>query len=401
MLQAAAGWPVSDPLPSARMKQRLLFVSNLFPDQAEPYRGLDNATVLQHLRDRWDVRVISPRPSMGAWYGRSSDLHARPIDEPLRPVFLPVPYVPRFGSRWNHQLMARRLRPELAKVSSDFKWDVVLSAWLFPDGCAVAACADERPFHLIAQGSDVHRYLGDSARRAAILAAGQSARSVITRSRSLADALVSAGESKSKVHAIHNGVDLSCFRLTDKAAAREALNLKANERILLFVGNLLPVKDPTLLVKAFGLLCQKQPADNWRLVMIGKGPLRGELVALAASLGISERVTLPGPLPAADVARWMNAADVLSLTSHNEGLPNVVLEALACGLPIVSTAVGGISEVVDAPWKGILCEKRDPTLLADAVAQMAAESEPPRIAAASARSWQATADQYHSLLSNI
>jgi len=108
-VQAAAGRPIPDSLPPPRMKPRLLFVSNLSPDQAEPYRGLDNATILHHLRDRWDIQVIAPRPALSAWWGRAGAWQPRPEDKVFLPQFLSVPYVPPAGSFWNHRLMASKL----------------------------------------------------------------------------------------------------------------------------------------------------------------------------------------------------------------------------------------------------------------------------------------------------
>ena len=364
-------------------KPRLLFVSNLFPDATEPYRGLDNVTVLHHLRDRWDIQVIALRPSLRSWLGRSREWTLRPIDECFNPIFLEAPYVPKFGSRFNHQLMQRRLAPVLRSHSAD----VVLAAWLYPDAWAVTQSA-EKPCVLIAQGSDVHRYLKDSARRATILEAVGKASATITRSRSLATLLAEAGADSSRLHPIHNGVDTSMFHPGAPSEARTHLGLGSEEHIVLFVGNLLPVKNPHLLLRAFAEL----PADS-RLVLAGKGPLRAELEALATELGIASRTRFLGPQTATQIATWMRAADVLCMTSHNEGLPNVVLEARACGLPVVATNVGGIHEVIDAAAKGLLTP---PGELAPMVKALLAH--PPPSQPACNLSWQHTADAYHAVL---
>jgi hypothetical protein len=94
---------------------KLLFVSNLFPDTGEPYRGLDNATVLHHLHARGhEIRVLAPRPVL-----RRRAFAPRELDLPLRPEFLPVPYVPKLGGLFNHRLMAADLRPALARLRRD------------------------------------------------------------------------------------------------------------------------------------------------------------------------------------------------------------------------------------------------------------------------------------------
>lgn len=382
------------------MKPRLLFVSNLFPDHAEPYRGLDNATVLHHLADRWDVRVLALRPRLSAWWGRGVNLRARETDEVFEPEFLAVPYVPKLGSRWNHRLAAKALRPAMQRLDRSFHWDVVLGAWLFPDGCALANCEDERPLHLIAQGSDVHRYLGDPLRRAAIMDAVKRATSVITRSASLAQALMRAGATGSRVRPIVNGVDTDCFRVRDQAKMRAVLGVDAQSKVVLFVGNLLPVKDPNLLLQTFAHLVVRDAVANWQLVVIGKGPLKDRLTRIAVALGVAARVRFTGPLAAEAVAQWMSAADVLCLTSWNEGLPNVILEALACGLPVVATNVGGVVEAIDAEWKGTVCNSRSPIDIAAALEQALKNTDRASIAAHATRHWSATADAYHEALSS-
>lgn len=373
---------------------KLLFVSNLFPDTGEPYRGLDNATVLHHLHARGhEVRVLAPRPLL-----RRRTFEPRAIDRPLNPQFLPVPYVPKLGGLFNHRLMAAALRPALARLRREQSWDLVLASWLFPDGWAVAQAADAGPLALIAQGSDVHVYLRSRPRRAAILAACARAGTVITRSESLAHLLGAAGVESGRLRPIHNGVDTGVFHGGDTVAARQRLGLAETQRWLLFVGNLLPVKDPDFLLRAFARIAAACPEA--RLALAGRGPLRSALEAQAAALGLAERVRFLGPLDAAAVADWMRAADLLVMTSRNEGLPNVILEAQACGLPVVATRVGGIHEVVDEPWKGELTPPGDVSAWSAAVlARLAAPAERERLAALGmARAWPNVAGTYENAL---
>ncbi|MCB1212082.1 MAG: glycosyltransferase, partial [Verrucomicrobiales bacterium] len=329
--------------------RKLLFVSNLFPDAKEPYRGLDNVTVLHELRRWFEVRVISPRPWLPVLQCKPS-LQPRAADEVFAPEYLATPYLPKVGGAANHVLMARALRAPLQKLRSDFEWDVVMSSWLFPDTSAVAMALGENsePLVAIAQGSDVHRYLRSPLRRRAILSGLARSSACITRSNSLAIMLGEAGVAASKLVPIHNGINRDHFSLS------AAHPVPQDERVLLFVGNLLPVKDPLFLVQCFAELAKRRPQDRLRLVVVGKGPLEHAVRAEADRLGVGPQVSLTGPLDAADVGGWMRSAELLCMTSRNEGLPNVVLEAQACGLPVVATNVGGILECVDADWKGAL-----------------------------------------------
>ncbi len=346
----------------------LLFVSNLFPDARSPVRGLDNATLLHGLRKQfgYEIRVIVPRSVLppGRPLTQKILLHGRPGDETIRPTYLPTGYVPWFGSRWNDLLMARALRPSFARIVRDFKPDVVMASWLFPDGCAVAALCREAglPLVLVTQGSDTHQYLTDPIRRRKILIALDTSEAVICRSGDLAKRLESAGAAPKKLEVIYNGIDPEVFFPQNQVSAREALGIAPSLASLLFVGNLLPVKDPLFLVRAHASLSAFRTAAGLaptRLRFIGEGPLEGAIRREAGTLGTLGEIEFLGRRNSREVALWMNASDVLCLSSVNEGFPNVLLEAMACGLPIVSTDVGGIREKVNSPPTGRLVPPGD------------------------------------------
>lgn len=388
------------------MKPRLLFVSNLFPDASEPYRGLDNATVLHHLRAHYEIRVISPRPWLPL-LSKAWPKKARPIDEPFQPLFVRSPYLPKMGGLANHRLMAHALRAPLLRMHPHFPWDRVLGSWLYPDGWALQKAAakvtPQAPVTLIAQGSDVHAYLQSAPRRRAILSAVSHVNGTITRSRSLAELLSQNGADPSRLHPISNGVDTLLFHPNQRAEVRQELHIDPSETVLLFVGNFLPVKDPLRLVEHFTHLAAQLPERRLRLVMIGKGPLEAAVDEQIRASGLHDRIQRTGPLLADGVARWMRAADLLCMTSRNEGLPNVILEAQACGLPVLSTAVGGLHEIVDEPWKGTLTPLNDAPAWESAARQLIEQPlDRARIATlGTTRTWQATAEAYRHVIERL
>ena len=318
------------------------------------------------------------------------------MDEVFLPEYVASPYVPKMGGIANHLLMARALAAPMERPGREFEWDVVMSSWLFPDTAAVARVMGkaDRPLVAIAQGSDAHRYLKSSMRRKAILAGLQRSSACITRSNSLAQMLEAAGVPGSKLAPIHNGIDRSHF-FWDPGE-----RVAAPERVLLFVGNLLPVKDPLFLVQRFAELVQRRPQEKLRLVVVGKGPLEPSMQSEIARLGLVSQVTLTGPQDAAAVGRWMRRAEMLCMTSRNEGLPNVVLEAQACGLPVVATDVGGIHECVNADWNGALVPLDDgPAWIAAVERFLNVPADHQRIATVgSARHWAATAQRYREVI---
>jgi glycosyltransferase involved in cell wall biosynthesis len=378
---------------------KLLFVSNLFPDKREPQRGLDNATLLTHLSGRDEIRAVAVRPVL-PWSARQWE--PREAERRFLPRYVATPYVPKIGSAWNHRLMARALRTPLREIHEKFPFDAVLASWLYPDACAVALLAREMgfPFAAIAQGSDAHQYLAWPARRQIMLACLPQASAIITRSAELARLLRSAGLPAEQVHPIYNGVDTTRYQPGDQATARHECRLPADGRIVLFVGNFFAIKNPLLLLAAHARLRETSESGACHLVLLGGGPLERPARALAARLGTTGQVHFVGRQEPARVARYMQAADVLAVPSRNEGVPNVILEAFACGLPVVATHVGGIPEVLTHDFLGRLVAPENVAALAEGLG--AVLEAPPwraRIGAYAQRfSWTRTAEAYHDLL---
>jgi glycosyltransferase involved in cell wall biosynthesis len=299
--------------------------------------------------------------------------------------------------------MARALAEAIARLRQEFPFDLVLGSWLYPDGCALARLSPRLGFRywLICQGSDAHAYLGMPVRRRLIVAAAAGSGGVITRSADLARRLAAAGVGEHLLHPVYNGVDTALFRpAADPRTQRRVLGLEPDADYLLFVGNFLPVKNPLLLIESWHRARGLLPGRDLRLVMVGAGPLEAEIRGRAVARGLEGALVMPGRLPPAAVADYLRAACCLVLSSHNEGVPNVVLEAFASGVPVVATAVGGIAEVLDSRMLGTLVAPGNPEALAAALA--ATVSHPPPggpIAARGAEfSWEACARRYAELL---
>lgn len=384
---------------------KLLFVSNLFPDESDPVRGLDNATLLHNLREEKDyqIRVISPRPTpLPLKKPGNPKIKPRETDLCFLPKYVSVGYIPRAGSRWNDHLLERGIQKSFLQLICSWNPDMVLGSWLFPDGCALARlCAIRKlPLILITQGSDTHQYLKDPIRKKKIKSAIHSSRSVICRSGDLADQLAQAGVPREKLSVVYNGIDTGVFTPISRSEARSQAGIENDSPLLLFVGNLLPVKNPSFLLRAHAMLNQrrvpsgKPPAT---LCLVGQGPLRRTLEKETEELGTSAHTRWLGRLNPREVALWMNAADLFCLTSLNEGFPNVLLEAIACGLPIVSTDVGGIREKVNSPSIGRLVNLDDLPGYIEAL-EKTLDSRPMGAPISVDFSWKQVSGQYDQLL---
>ncbi len=380
----------------------LLVATNLFPDQNEPWRGLDNATLVHALQQQdpgLNIRVQAFRPSFRHFGAAENQLQPRAEDVRLNVDYFWTPYLPRWGGM-NHRLFAHAFARAQKSLPTDFVPQAVLVPWLFPDACGVAlhAAAWGVPVVSVAQGSDVHQYLDMPFRRRAILAMSRRVKAIVTRSKDLENRLVRRGVSGGKVCTIYNGVDVHTFKPASRPAARDVLNQPQDERLLLFVGNFLPVKGLDLLLDACAQVMAVQPV---RLALIGGGPLEAALRAQAAGLGIAGKVQFLGRHAAPQVAQWMQAADAVCLTSHNEGVPNVVLESLSSGRVPVCIDVGGIAEVVE-PVLGKRYLVKPRAAATYAAALLDAIQHPPEENAlhyaARAHSWENCAQKYLGLL---
>lgn len=380
----------------------LLVATNLFPDQNEPWRGLDNATLVHALQQQdpcLNIRVQAFRPSFRRYGAASNLLEPRPVDVGLHVDYFWSPYLPRWGGM-NHRLFSHAFARAHKSLPKDFVPQAVLVPWLFPDACGVSllAAAWGVPVVAVAQGSDVHQYLDMPFRRRAILAMSRRVKAIVTRSKDLENRLVRRGVSGGNVCTIYNGVDVHTFKPASRAAARGALGQPLGERLLLFVGNFLPVKGLDLLLAACAQVMAVQPV---RLALIGGGPLEGALRAQAAELGISDQIHFLGRHAAPQVAQWMQAADAVCLTSLNEGVPNVVLESLSSGRVPVCIDVGGIAEVVEPVLgKRFLVQQRDASAYASALLDVL-RHPPDEVAlhqAAKSYSWENCASKYLELL---
>jgi glycosyltransferase involved in cell wall biosynthesis len=179
--------------------------------------------------------------------------------------------------------------------------------------------------------------------------------------------------------------------MLDRAESRRRLGLPPEGRLLISVGHLIERKGHDLMLRALSSI--RARGLDARAMIVGSGPLGAELKALARSLGLEPFVTWIGNVPHAELAHHYAAADALVLASSREGWANVLLEALACGTPVVATAVFGTPEVITGPELGLLVHERSAEAIGAALEQALARTFDRRRlrAHAEAHSWDATA----------
>lgn len=174
-----------------------------------------------------------------------------------------------------------------------------------------------------------------------------------------------------RLFAIPNGIALERFApdQAQSAAQRAALNVSPGQTLIVTVARLVWFKGLDVLIDALALLAPRQPGA--RLAIVGAGPLRADLERRAQALGVGDRVTFTGERR--DVPQLLAAADVFALTSVSEGMPISILEAMASGLPVAATDVGGVGELVQDGETGLLTRPRDPAAFAAALESLSAD----------------------------
>ena len=345
---------------------RLLIVTSQFPIAGEPNRGRPVYQTIRELSRLATVRVVSPVATYPRWAQPRSYLFRASDDtqtvEGCDVQYVRYPALPAVTRPLNGWSCARALHAPLKA----FAPDLVLSYWLYPDayGAMLAARKAGLPLVAGARGSDLR--VRDAVSRALTRPVVNAAQRLLVVSEDLGRvAAENYGADPARIRTIPNGCDASLFHPTDRDAARAQLGIAADAEVVTYVGRLVAEKGLRELLDACRALAATRP--RLRLVLVGEGPMREEIAARLAA-DPSLQVTLAGAQPPAEVARWMAASDLVTLPSYSEGHPNVLVEALACGRPVVATPVGGIPEVVDAE-SGILVPARDAAALAAGLAQ--------------------------------
>jgi glycosyltransferase involved in cell wall biosynthesis len=391
---------------------RVLAITRNFPNRAEPFVSVFQRQQLAALGRRASVEVLATIPYLpGASFfgdrtrpGRLRQLPRRDALDGIAVVHPRIPYLPGTGrltalAPVNAPLYLAGLLPYLPSLRGRF--DVVLGTHLYPDAWAAVATARilGLPCVVKAHGTDVNVVCRWSSVRPLVAATLRAARFAAGVSRPMVEELVRLGAPADRAVLLLNGVDRTLFHPQPRAEARLALALPEHDRVVLFVGRLEPQKGLRELVEAFASVRRSSPLPV-HLVLVGEGPLEAMLRASSAQLGAAHgRLVLAGPQDLPGVARHLAAADLLTLPSWAEGTPNVVLEALACGRPVVASRVGGIPDVIVEGMTGLLVGPRDPDDLAHALLEALTHRwDEAAILASAPPSWDESAGHLFDLL---
>jgi glycosyltransferase involved in cell wall biosynthesis len=316
--------------------------------------------MVQSLRDRHEVRVIAPIPWVQVpwvqvpwvqvpwmqtpWVQRFVAPPSPTLDqEDLFPTYF---YPPKVMRRRYDQFFWRSVWPTIKHLGKTFQPDLVVGYWLHPDVAAARSAARFFGVPCIAMsgGSDLKQLVLNPARKRQIRKNLLGSDRLIVVSQDLANTATELGMPPQKIDVVYRGVDQERFHSQDRQQARRDCGLRSDAVVLVWCGRFEPVKNPRLLMDVIPKLLDRW-GDRLQVLVVGDGALRRELHHRCDQQGLRASVRFEGNLCQSELADRYNAADLMLLTSNSEGVPNVLLESMSCGVPFVSTDVGGVSEI--------------------------------------------------------
>jgi len=357
----------------------IVVLSSLFPSSVQPGAGLFIRERMFRVARRLPVAVVAPTP----WFPLQSLIrrfkpHFRPgapahesqagIDVWF-PRFLSVPGL---FKKFDGLMMAICSLPHLRRLKNAGRLDIIDAHFAYPDGYAASLLGRwlKVPFTITLRGTET-RHVRDGRLAGRLLQAVQRAARVFSVSESLRQLLIAHGASPQQIEVVGNGVDTKRFAPQDKAACRRTLGIPPQAQVLVSVGGLVPRKGFHRVIEVLPQIRQQFP-DLIFLVVGGpsaEGNNRAELEQQVQALGLDDCVHFLGPRQPDELPAILSAADIFVLATSNEGWANVFLEALACGLPVVTTNVGGNKEVICDDDLGIVVPFGDQEALREAIAR--------------------------------
>jgi len=346
---------------------KILISTTIFPNRADITRCVFEKKLADEMQDQCQLNVTVPVPYVPPFLAPEgySAYRSLPKKDSLDGLEISHPryfVIPKFFRSLHAFFWFGSLFPHYRKIFKTNKPDAILGIWAYPDGLTnlLLAKAHSIPIVIACRGSDINRLIKLPIHRKLIAWTLKRANYILSVSEALKTEIVKLGVPAENVIVIPNGVETEKFKPISQALARKQLNLNTSDKIIVTVSRLSYEKGVDVLINAIAKLSD----HSVTLALVGDGAERATLEALVKTLGVEDRVKFYGSIPNHEIPLWLNAADVFALGSRTEGWPNVLMEALSCGTPIVSTNVGGIPEIINSPELGILVPPENPSEMA-------------------------------------
>jgi teichuronic acid biosynthesis glycosyltransferase TuaC len=385
----------------------ILVLTTLYPNNVQHRHGVfieNRVKELVKCYPEAKVRVIAPVPYFPSWlpikeyqqYSKIALQETRSSISVLHPRYF---VIPKIGMYITPYFLYRTCLTSIAKIQEEgFSIDVIDSHYFYPDGVVASWIGEELdiPVMVTARGSDINVIPDNSIARQHIVKALTDIQASAAVSQALADEMVKLAPLAKQPVVLKNGVDLDLFH-PDAPEPTLPFKLESGEKLILSVGNLIELKGHHLVIKALGSL------DKVKLIVIGEGEYKSTLQKLVEDLSLTDRVYFIGNIMQAHLPGYYATADAVVLASSREGMPNVLLESLACGTRVIATNVGGIKELIGSSEVGTLLSSRSTMSIVEALLSVLSKEKQPKIIRLYAQQfgWKGTTDRQYSLLQKL
>lgn len=363
---------------SALRRPSIVVLSSLFPSTVQPHAGLFIRERMFRVGRQLPMTVVAPIP----WFpfqgvirlwrpGFRPEPTRREIQdgvEILRPRFLSAPGILKV---FDGLSMALASLATIRRLKRAGRLDILDAHFGYPDGYAAGLLGRwlRVPVAVTLRGTEA-RHARTPGLRSLLRVALRRADRVFAVAAALEQIALSLGVEKARVRVVGNGVDTQVFRPISQCEARKRLGIPDRARVLITVGGLVERKGFHRVIECLPELKRRHP--DLRYLIVGGASPEGDwsdrLREQVAAQGLTQCVQFLGALAPADLSVPLSAADLFVLATRNEGWANVLLEAMACGLPVVTTDVGGNAEVVCSRALGVLVPFGDREALTAAIA---------------------------------
>lgn len=373
------------------MTKRILFFTNLHPLPWQPTRATYNFEEIRYLKKHADINVLIPVP----WFTWLKQVVVNGHRSPEGFCLFPFFYIPKVLSSLHPLFLLLSMLICIKPFVMLARSENVVASWAYAEAVVAAVGKKLFKYKLVIEclGSDVNVLMQKPLHRFQMKWAFRKATAVTTKSKALAEEV-----QKHMPHilpaVVYNGVDFDVFTL------RDSVPFSKNTQQFLFVGSLIPTKGVFELIDGFEKAIKENP--QIRLKIAGEGNSTEALQQLVGSKSLSHVISFLGAIPHKSLVTELHTADALILPSYREGVPNVIMEALATGTPVIATDVGGIPEVIKSQINGILIEAQSGNSIDDALGTITTVQWCPRTIKKSIATytWRNTTKEILALLSN-
>lgn len=342
---------------------KVLAFSYLFPNKYQPFYGIFVLNRLKAVKKYCTVQVIAPVPwfPFMAIFNRFRDYPKIPRKETIEGIDVLHPrffIIPRYlkwidGISYLFSTILFMLR-----LKKDYNFDLIDVHWIYPDILAAYIYAKiyKKKLLVTIRGKRAVYFGEKSLRKKIIDFLLKKVDYIITLSKELKDIVIDIGAQATKVKVILNGVDIDRFKPIKRDECRKRLGLPLDKKILLSVGSLIITKGFHRIIEVLPEISKRYEPDFYIIGDAGPaGDFRKEIEDKIRELNL-KNVFLLGSKSNEELVYWYNACDIFCLATSAEGSPNVVMEALACGTPVLVSAVGGIPDIVKENFLGFLID---------------------------------------------